>query len=164
MSKLRHYFVSGSLDDLEQVEEELEAQGVATAQIHVLSLDESGVDSHSNLNGVPSLLKRDVIHSGLKGAAIGVIGAGSVLGVVALAGWASAMVGWVPFIFLAIVVFGFATWEGGLLGIQSPNRHFVQFEQVLAEGKHIFFVDVLDSEKGVLDSVVANHPRLVPAL
>jgi hypothetical protein len=37
MDLLRHYFISDSLDDLEVFEEQLEAAGVATPQIHVLS-------------------------------------------------------------------------------------------------------------------------------
>ena len=40
---LRHYFISDSLDDLEKFEDELEARGVATQQIHVLSLDDPNV-------------------------------------------------------------------------------------------------------------------------
>ena len=33
----RHYFISDNLDDLEVFEEQLEAAGISTPQIHVLS-------------------------------------------------------------------------------------------------------------------------------
>ena len=35
MPMLRHYFISNDLDDLETFEEQLEAAGVSTPQIHV---------------------------------------------------------------------------------------------------------------------------------
>ena len=37
----RHYYVSDDLDELERVEEELEASGIGTEQIHVLSEQEA---------------------------------------------------------------------------------------------------------------------------
>ncbi len=33
----RHYYISDNLDELERLEAELEASGIATEQIHVLS-------------------------------------------------------------------------------------------------------------------------------
>ena len=41
---LRRYFISNSLDDLEVLEEQLEAAGVSTPQIHVLSLNDTDVE------------------------------------------------------------------------------------------------------------------------
>ena len=40
----RHYYISNSLDELEVVERELEAEGVTISQIHVLSEDDAGED------------------------------------------------------------------------------------------------------------------------
>jgi hypothetical protein len=64
VSVLRHYFINDNLDDLEVLEEELEARNVETSQIHVLSLDDRGTESHVHIHDVTSLMKRDVIHSG----------------------------------------------------------------------------------------------------
>ena len=57
---------------------------------------------------------------------LGAIAASVVLLVSHLSGIA-AQVGWVPFIFLAIVAFGFTTWEAGFIGMQAPNSHFRRF-------------------------------------
>lgn len=160
MSTLRHYFISDNLDDLEHVEEELEALGVASTQIHVLSLDDTAVENHHHLHDVTSIMKRDVIRSGLWGALIGAIGAIAVLVVAYYAGWTTSAAGWFPFIFLAIIVFGFSTWEGGFFGIQRPNTHFARFESVLNEGKHVFFVDLPPEQEGALEKVVSKHPTL----
>ena len=43
MKMLRHYFISNSLDDLEVFEEQLEAAGVSTPQIHVLKIGRAHV-------------------------------------------------------------------------------------------------------------------------
>ena len=58
MTVLRDYFISDNLDDLEVLEEELERQHVETAQIHVLSLDDSGTENHVHLNDVSSFIKK----------------------------------------------------------------------------------------------------------
>ena len=68
-----------------------------------------------------------------------------------------------PAIFLAIIVLGFCTWEGGLIGIQNPHMDFRRFEEDLEAGKHILFVDVDPGQEDTLRSVVANHPKLQDA-
>lgn len=157
----RYYFIDDDLDDLEMVERELEARGVDTPQIHVLSQDDSGVQQH-HLNEVHSLLRKDIIWSGEKGALIGVI----VAALAILVAWLSGLpqtIGWTPFIFLSIILLGFFTWEGGLFGIQVPNSRFRRFENALKNGKHVFFVDVDPEQEPVLKQILAEHPRLRPA-
>ena len=52
----RYYYLSTDLDDLEIVERDLEAAGITTPQIHVLSLDDQGVEQH-HLHNVEAVLK-----------------------------------------------------------------------------------------------------------
>ncbi len=155
----RHYYISDDLDELEAVEHELEAKGISTEQIHVLSEKDAEVEHHQ-VHEVPSLMKQDVVHSGEIGALVGVVLAVVVLGGAYLLGWTESAAGWVPFIFLAIVLFGFCTWEGGFLGIQIPNTHFRDFRQKLKEGKHVFFVDIEPEQEPVLAGVIQHHPKL----
>ena len=42
----RHYYISDNLNDLEKVETELEASGIDTEQIHVLSERDAEVERH----------------------------------------------------------------------------------------------------------------------
>ena len=104
----RFYYISDDLDDLEQIEHDLEAGGIARPQIYLLSNDDVGLDNH-DVNRVASFLKTDVIHSGEIGAVLGLAVAGVILLVAHFSGIA-AQVGWVPFVFLAII--GFALRPG----------------------------------------------------
>jgi hypothetical protein len=158
----RHFYISEDLDDLEHVEEELEASGLSTPQIHVLSNDDSAVAEHDHLHSVEAVLKKDVVYGTEIGALVGVIAAAIVIAVAYFTGWPETMT-WVPFIFLAVVLLGFCTWEGGLFGIQKPHHQFERFQSILNEGKHIFFVDVDADQEDALEKIVSAHPRLEPA-
>lgn len=158
----RHYYISDDLDDLDHVEEELEKAGLSTPQMHVLSRDDAGVALRPHLHPVEAVLKKDVVRGTEIGAVIGVLGAALVLGVSYFSG-VTETVGWVPFIFLSIIVLGFCTWEGGLFGIQEPHADFVRFQEDLDAGKHIFFVDVDATQELALSRIVAAHPRLQSA-
>lgn len=159
MKMKRHFFVSDDLDDLELFEEELEQAGIATPQIHVLTLDDAGAETHAHLHDVQSLMKKDVIHSGEYGLAVGVVAALMVLAVTYMAEWYTSPAGWIPFIFLAIVLLGFFTWEGGFIGIQTFNSNFKRFKDELEAGKHVFFVDLTSEQEETLERVVRSHPR-----
>lgn len=157
----RHYFISDDLDDLEAVERQLEDKGVTTPQIHVLSNDDTGLDEH-HLHKVQGVLKRDVVHGTELGALVGVLGAVAILTLAWVTGLAETYT-WVPPIFLSIIVLGFCTWEGGLIGIGEPNVHFRRFQDDLAAGKHILFVDLDPAQEPILQQVVAEHPKLQSA-
>jgi hypothetical protein len=152
----RHFFLSSDLDDLEQVERDLEAAGVSTPQIHVLSEDDAGVQAH-RLNDVEAVLRSDVVLGTKRGAVVGVIGAAIVL----ITAWAIGItdtVLWVPVIFLAVIVLGFCAWEGGLIGIQEPHSDFKRFTKDLRAGRHILFVDVSPAQEEILRRIVNAHP------
>jgi hypothetical protein len=156
---LRRYYISNDLDDLETVEKELEQQGLDTQQIHVLSNQDANVELHQ-LNEVSSVLKSDVVHATALGAVFGLLCAGLVLLTAYLLNWTASGAGWVPFIFLAVVVLGFCTWQGGFIGIQEPNVNFKRFQSILEQGKHVLFVDIEPKQEKMLKKVVRRHPRL----
>lgn len=155
----RHYYISDNLDELESIESELEARGINTEQIHVLSEQDADVEQR-RLHDVNSLMKKDLLHSGGMGGLIGMGLAALVLAIAYFSGWSATPVGWMPFIFLALVAIGFSTWEGGLFGLQRPNMHFEKFQDVLRQGKHLLFVDVAPRQEAALARVVLHHPQL----
>ncbi|GGW93324.1 NAD/FAD-utilizing enzyme [Alteromonas halophila] len=155
----RHYYISDDLNDLEALEKELEQQGMARSQIHVLSDNDTEVEQH-HLHAITPFLKQDVVHSSELGAFIGVVIAGVLLGAVYVLDLHSTAVGWLPFVFGSLVILGFCVWEGGLIGLQVPNQKFKRFQKLLKKGKHIFFVDTRDEQEASLASIVARHPRL----
>jgi len=158
----RHYYVSDNLNDLERIEEELEAHNVIITQIHVLSDDDADVQRHEHLHAVPSIMKQDIVHSTEVGAVVGAGVAALVLMVVSLTRLPDSL-GWAPFILLAIVLFCFCTWEGSFLGFQTRNVKFIRFEGDLHKGKHVFFVDIESHQEPVLDGVLKEHPKLTLA-
>ncbi len=155
----RHFYLSADLDDLEHFEEELEAKGLSTPQIHVISKDEAGLDHHHKLNQVHQWFQTDVVHSTLKGALVGVIVASTIIAGANFAGL-SETIGWVPFFLLSTVLLGFCTWEAGFIGTQLPNHHFKKFQKALDHGKHLVMVDVDATEEPILRQVAAAHPKL----
>ena len=157
----RHYYISDNLDDLELVEIELQEQGIKSPQLHVCSRDDISAEIDARrLHKVTDFTKRDVFYSGSVGFGIGIVAATMVLAVFYFLGWTEYTIGWIPAIFLAFIVLGFCTWEGGLRGIQEPNHEFAQFQDVINAGKHLFFVDVDPNQESVLQEVVSNHPQL----
>jgi hypothetical protein len=159
---LRHYYVTDDLDELEKVEKELEQQGFTEPQIHILSDDDAAIENH-NLHEVAAVLKKDVVHSTEVGAIVGVIGVILLLATVYFMGWYQSEVGWIPFIFLAIIIQGFCTWEGGLIGIQRPNVNFIRFQELLKKGHHILFVDVDPEQELAIANVMQAHPKITPS-
>ena len=154
----RFYYISDDLGDLAKIEHELEAGGIARPHIYLLSNDDAGLGNH-DVNRVASFLKTDVIHSGEIGAMLGLAVAGAVLLMAHFSGIA-AQVGWAPFVFLAIVGFGFVTWEAGFIGMQAPNVHFTRFEKALDQGRHVLFVETDRGDQKKLKKVLKQHPEL----
>ena len=158
----RHYFISDNLDDLDSVEQQLENAGVLRSQIHVLSKDDAGVETHEHLHNIESVLKFDVVHGTMLGAIIGFILAIATLAIGEYSNL-TATYTWTPFLFLAVVLFGFSTWFGGYHGIQTPHKDFKRFENDLNEGRHVFFVDIDKAQKKILKEVTSAHPGLKKA-
>ncbi len=157
----RHFYVSNDLDDLEIVARQLEHAGIKTPQIHVLSEDDAGVKAH-RLNDVEAVLRKDVVQGTARGAIVGAIGAALILCAAWLTGITEGIT-WLPPAFLAVVVLGFCTWEGGLIGIQEPHSDFVRFRDSLRAGNHILVVDISPEQEQSLLKVAGEHPKLTHA-
>ncbi len=154
----RYYFIGDDLNVVATAETALIGKGIAAEQIHTLSLDDTNAEQRQ-LHDVQSLMKRDVVHSAEIGALIGLVAAAAAIAVAQLSGFA-ARIGWAPFIFLAIVLLGFFTWEGGLIGMHLPNSRFRRFEKALNAGEHVFFVDVAPADEGTVRQVMSAHGQL----
>jgi hypothetical protein len=105
-------------------------------------------------------MKKDVIRSGVIGAMIGAVLAVVILTTSYLMGWTTSSTGWFIPGFAAVLFFGYSTWQGGFIGIQTPNSHFERFNEAIAQGKHLFFVDLLPEQEGSLTEILTHHPTL----
>lgn len=157
----RHFYLSDDLDDLEKLEQDLESRGIDRPQIHILSNNDAGLEAH-HLHQVESILRKDVVHSTKLGFLVGLVAAAIPLIVAYLIGLSEGYL-WIPVIFLSIILLGFCTWEGGLIGIQRPNHQYQKFEQAIRDGKHLLIVDVTPDQESLLESIIAEHPKLKDA-
>lgn len=157
----RYFYLDDSLDDLELVERALLERGLPSPQVHVLSNDDAGATQHQ-LHQVHSLLRQDTIHSGEIGALIGLAVAAIALALAWFSGL-TAQLGWAPMAFVALILFGFVTWEGGLLGFQMPNSQYRRFAKALADGQHMLIVDVEPAQERLLRGILAANAHLRPA-
>lgn len=156
---LRHYYITDSLEDLAEVEQSLLNEGFMDSQIHVLSEQDAEV-ARLQLHEVESVLKKDVIHSTKIGAVVGIILALITLLFAYFMNWFNSPSGWLPFVFLSIIIIGFCTWEGGFIGIQTDNINFRRFKRLVNNGKHLLFVDIERQQKNTLIEVVKHYPSL----
>lgn len=156
---LRHYYISDDLDDLKTLENELSNNGFVTPQFHVLTEQDAECEKR-HLHAIEPVLKKDVVHLTKIGAITGAMVAGALLLISWFLGLHESTLGWMPILFVAIVALGFCTWEGGLIGIQLPHYQFKRFQKTLADGYHVFFVDVDQDQELLLDAIVSDHPRL----
>ena len=152
----RYFYLSEDLNDVQALQEALVDKGIKLDQLHVLTNNDSEA-SHRKLHTVHSLLKKDVIRSGFYGAIIGLVLAFSTLVLAYAMGWTASSVGWVPFVFLAIVFFGFCTWEGGFLGFQQPHYQFRQLNAALQKGNHALYVDLEDDQRELVESIIRSR-------
>ena len=154
----RHYYLCDDLNELEKVELELETAGIDVEQIHVLSDDDAFLQTHK-MPSVDSISKKDVVQSGIIGLLVGLLGAAVIL-LSAIQFGINEQFTWAPAMFMSAAFLGFCTWEGGLWGIQKPNRDFAKFQTMLREGKHLFFVDLRPEQEPILQDVTGKHQAL----
>ncbi len=154
----RYFYISDDLDDLEILEKELSAQGLSSPQIHVLSGNSAEVERH-HLNEVHDFMKKDVVHSTLRAALLG-LGVAVLTVLLAYISGLPEVVGWIPFAFLSVVMLGFCTWEGGMWGIQHPNSRFRQFQEALQQGRHVLVIDGEPGQDQTIKLLTQAHPKL----
>ncbi|GAA4899478.1 hypothetical protein [Ferrimonas pelagia] len=156
---VRHYYLSNSLWELELIERQLERSGLSPAQIHVLSQKPS-LAARFRLLPLSEFWLYDLPHYLWRGLALGLLLAIAVLIGVAYAGWPEAIGSWLPFGMLALMVLGFCTWEGGLIGLQSPHHALGRFHKDIERGQHLLLIDVEPQQVAALLSIMAQHPML----
>ena len=156
----RYYYVTKDMEDLVRVEKELEQQGVLPEQMHVLPHSDAVADQFG-VESIDSFSRKDILGSLGMGFSIG-------CAVVLLLLIAAYFVGvsnyesWLMLTIISMLIIGFCTWEGGLMGIQTPNHQFRRFARDLKRGFSVFFVDVAKGQEALLNSVTQQHMQLQP--
>jgi len=158
----RHYFISNDLDALIRLEVELESRGIAKSQLNVLSNDELAAGTHEPLHNIEFVFKQDMVHSTLIIMLLAVLAAVLILSI----GYITSLpetYSWIPFHFLAIIMFAFVTWSGGFYDMQTPYKDLRRIQKDLVDGKHIFIVDTDLSQEEIIRQMEYEHPHLIDA-
>lgn len=157
----RYYFVTKDMDDLARVEQELEQRGVLKEQMHVLPYSDA-VAEESGLESVHSLFRKDILGSLAVGFGIGCAVASVFLAVMYFLFNTAGSQTWMMLGLIALMLIAVCTWEGGLVGIESPRRQFRRFGRDLKRGFSVFFVDVNKDQEQTLATTLRGHNQLQP--
>ena len=154
----RRYYSSESVDALEQLEIQLEEQGIDAEQIHVMSNHEALFrDRHLHMAG--PFTKRDMFRSGFIGFGVGAVASVVIFIISAQSGITNDFTV-APAAFLSLAVLGFCTWEGGLWGIQRPSREYERFYAQLKAGKHIMYVDHTPEQEAIVKRIFQSQASI----
>jgi hypothetical protein len=154
--KMKHaYYLSKDMDELEHVHDELIMFGLHDQNIHVLSDSEAEVQLH-HMRPMNSFLKTNVVHALFYGALIGIAVAMIIISIPYFMKFETT----IPFTLGAIAALGFATWEGGFIGIQKFNEKFKDIANRIHQGQHLLIVDYNDEEEKSIRALSRGHPSL----
>lgn len=152
-------YLTDNAEELDAAEHDLEANGVPRSHIHVLSMNDAPL-ADKGLPLYSEWAKRDITHSGGKGAIIGLV-TGALLLVGAYAYGVSESWAWAVLLFLSAVVVGFCTWEGGLVGVNRINHDFADQQDAINSGEHLLVVDAENpDEERAARYAIESHPVL----
>jgi len=158
MSRL--LYKSDKLKHVQATYEDLKAHGIKDSDLHVIAKKQGKV-MRRGLNTANFWYKTNVLNGSFKGFIVGtVIGlliATTLYNMQALNGLYSTF----GFVATTILLSGFGTWLGGLLGLESKNYKLRRYYDLVEEGKYVVLMDVKERNlKPVVQSIHQNHPQL----
>ena len=154
----RYYYISKSLDDTDNIHQQLIDRGIEKEHIHVYGLSDEVVQAH-DFNPILSIFKSDVVHYILRGLLIGL--AASIILTLTFAFFVPDVTRFLPFIILfSALLTGFISWEAGLIGLHKQNYKFVPFVKMLNKSKHLVMVDVVPEQTPILINTLKEFRKV----
>lgn len=136
---MQYKFLLQNMSESDQLQAELATVGIHDDDIHFVTERADDFAGH-NVHAASIFEERDLIHSSIRGAIVGVF-LGSI---VSLFTYAFQPYGWdvqpINIALLILLFTGFGGWIGGLFGISHRNYRISQYEDELQEGKAIMLV------------------------
>lgn len=158
----RLYYLTDSMDCVEQISSEVHRWGISDWNFHVLSKDRAGLSKHQNHTDT-ALHQKSIVPTSERGAFIGV-GAG-----IAAALGASLFIPLlesVGRILFAVIVFTcalFGAWSVALFGMHEEQHKLRKFHDDIESGKYLIMVDVKKDQIELVRKVMGQHPEALPA-
>ncbi len=154
----RYYYISKSLEDTDNIHQQLINKDIDKNHIHVYGLSDEVAQAH-DFNPVLSIFKSDVIHYILRGILIGL--ALSIVLSLGFALFAPDILSFLPFIILfSALLTGFISWEAGLIGLHKQNYKFVPFSKMLNKSNHLVMIDVLPEQSATLIDILDDFKNV----
>lgn len=154
----RIYFASDSLERVEDAERILTQSGVSPHHFHLFSNDNDNAKAESKGLHTLNLFEKTNVLSGLsKGFAVGILLFILTISAGLFTNLADTYT-WTPIVMLSLFVLGFSTWEAGLYGAQQTNASLTKHEQIIKDGRHVFYVDCPTEQTAIVCSVC--HDKL----
>jgi len=152
----RTYYLLDNIDEVDSVSDTLHKNGVADWQFHVLSKDEKGLYRH-HLHRANIFQKRDLVHSGERGALIGgAVGLYLSLFILPWSISSSALL-----VSIMLVMFSIGVIAGGIIGNSHENYKISRFHKDLEQGRLLIMLDI---RKAQYDKVMSLLGREFPQL
>jgi len=152
----RIYYLLNTLNEADSLSDMLHQNGIADWQFHVLAKDEDGLYQH-HLHRANFLQKRDVVHSGERGALIG--GAVGLYLSLFVLPWSISSTALLASIMATMFTIGVLV--GAVLGNSHENYKIARFHADLEQGRLLIMLDV---RKFQYDEVMSLMQQKYPKL
>lgn len=158
----RLYYMTADLKSTERISLDLHAAGITDWHFHVFSKDEAGLHKY-HIHSVNLLQQFDIIHSGERGALIGItVGIAAAISTLLFAPFGEALGVEVLAIIVGLLAM-FGAWVGGMIGLSRENYKLSRFHNEVENGKYLIMVDInKDQEHKVREIMQRLHPEAMP--
>lgn len=148
----RIYYLLNDINDVDSVSDKLHENGISNWQFHVLAKDEEGLYKH-HLHSASFFQKRDIVHSGERGALFG--GAIGLYLALFTSPWTMAT----PALLISIIVVftSVGVMIGGILGNKHENYKISRFHDDLESGKYLVMLDVKKNQYALAISLMKHE-------
>ena len=147
----RIYYLLDDIDEADLISDTLHDNGIADWQFHVMAKDEEGLYRH-HLHRANILQKRDVVHSGERGALIG--GAVGLYLSAFILPWSISSNILLMSVLMVLTTVGVIV--GGLLGNTHENYKIARFHEDLEKGRLLIMLDVKKDQHKLVMSLMEN--------
>ena len=158
----QHLYLLPGLKTARDLSQQLENSGLKHDQLHIAHNDHSRTVEY-HLNDLTFIEESDVIHSGERGFIVGII-LSVLTGILFWKFMADHPAGLIVTGFACLIVLGFSTWLGGLIGASSDNYRLQPFHDHMHRGGAVLFVDIRQPrDSTILESIISHFYPVTPA-
>ncbi|MGI9295160.1 MAG: hypothetical protein ACR2PS_14365 [Pseudomonadales bacterium] len=158
----RLYYLTDSIDCVEQISREVHRWGISDWHFHVLSKDRAGLSKHQNHTDSP-LHQKSIVPTSERGAFIGLAaGIAAALGASLFIPLLES-IGRIPFAIVVFICALFGAWSVALFGMHEEQQKLRKFQADIESGKYLIMVDVRKDQIELVRKVMGQHPEALPA-